>query len=391
MAKNISFSGSLKFVCIADVFQILGGNASTGVLKLKSPYAPHKGIIYFSKGNPVNASYGTLRGLNAIYPLFGWNDGEFDFSEEDVSSIDNLIRKSRMEIVLDALRLLDDGEIKKVGPQTFDQSRLKDKGTGREKEGLPAIKGPLNDYVNVVREDFYRDGEEIVKEGTHGKWIWTIYEGHVRVTKETENGSILIARLGEGCMIGTIRALLFGDYERNATVTAEGDVRLCLLDVEPYYREYASLSREFRRLLVSLDGRLRRLNDKAIDICLHGRSPKQQLQQGCKMDNFMPDRDLYTILRGNASIITRRPDGDLPILSLDQNDVFGKIPFMDIGHEPQSAIVLPSNDLKVEKLDVQGLENEYDRLTPTFKNLIFNIGSYITMTTNLIHHYNQSN
>lgn len=391
MTKNISLSGSLKFVCLADVFQILGSNASTGILKLKTPHAPHEGVIHFLKGNPVNASYGTVSGLKAIYLLFGWMDGDYTFSEEEVSSSNQTIKKSRMEIVLDALRMLDDGEIKKVGSPSIDLGETKDKKADKEREDMPAIKGPFNDYLHVVREDFFKDGEDIVKEGSHGKWIWTIYEGLVKVTKMTENGSLLLARLGEGCLIGTIRALLFGDYERNATVTAEGDVRLCLLDAEPYYHEYAALSREFRRLLISLDTRLRRLNERAIDIYFKRDKAKEQVRTGVKMRDFKPDTELYTIVEGNASIITRGPKGDLPILSLEQNDVFGNIPFMDIGHEPRSAIVLPSKDLKVEKLDIKDLEEEYNKLSPTFRNMIFNIGSYITMTTHLVHQYNQRN
>ena len=55
MTDNIVFSGSLLFLSLADVFQLLGGNTCTGILTLRSPYAADAGLVYFSEGNPVNA------------------------------------------------------------------------------------------------------------------------------------------------------------------------------------------------------------------------------------------------------------------------------------------------------------------------------------------------
>jgi Domain of unknown function (DUF4388)/Cyclic nucleotide-binding domain len=217
MADNIVFSGSLHFVSLADVFQLLGGNNCTGILNLRSRYSEYMGVIYFLNGNPVNASYGDLKGIKAVYAMFGWTDGNYEFYEEAFTQVDHVIKQSRMEVVLGALRMLDDGEIAIIGPPA-----PKDKGSEtQKKELLHAIKGPLVDYLYVIREEYYEDGAPIVKEGRYGKWLWVVYEGTVRVTKETARGPLILARLGEGCFIGTIRALLFGEYERNATVTAE--------------------------------------------------------------------------------------------------------------------------------------------------------------------------
>jgi CRP-like cAMP-binding protein len=88
------------------------------------------------------------------------------------------------------------------------------------------------DYLYIVDEEEYHDGRVVVKEGGHGKWIWVVLEGTVTVTKDTPKGSVTLARLGEGSYIGSFTSLLFQDLARSATATAEGDVRLGLLDTQ---------------------------------------------------------------------------------------------------------------------------------------------------------------
>ena len=392
MSKKKVFSGSLDFISLPDIFQILGGNGSSGVLKMESRNAPHTGVIYFRKGDPINAKYGPDKGIEALYSMFGWTDGEYSFREENVSHINRMIKQGRMEIVLDAMRMLDDGKIIKVGARSFDETKGHRTAQADVKQGPPVIKGPLLDYMHVIREDFYNDGEKIVEEGKHGKWIWAIYKGTVSVSTKTDNGSIIISRLGEGCFIGTVRALLFGEYERSATVTAEGDVQLCLLDSVPFHHEYASLSHNFRSLLLSLDGRLRELNKKAIE-CYTRKNSDRGFQKGFTpyVHKEIPQKELFSITEGTAQIVRQGPKGHLPLVSLNKNDIFGDIPFLDLGHEPRSASVLASRDLKTEKLDIQELTEEYDNLSDTFRNLIYNIGMYISMTTNLVDNYYNEN
>jgi hypothetical protein len=388
MSDNSVLSGSLSFVSLADIFQIIGGNGCSGILTLRSHYAPQAGMIYFDKGNPINASYGNLRGIKAIYMLFGWTDGEYSFFEEDMSQMDHLIRQSRMEIVLDALRMLDDGEISKVGPPSFLKEEPDEDKTDEIDVGLPLSKGPLVDYLYVIREEYYEDKSKIVREGKHGKWIWTIYEGNVKVTRSTPSGNVVLARLGEGCFIGTIRALLFGEYERNATVTAEGNVRLCLLDAEPLFHEFASLSMDFRSILLSLDHRLRMINDMAISRRVNNNTKELSTDNKIYINKFQAQNDLYIIKSGKADIIGQRPRRDLPLLSLDKDDIFGNIPFMDFGHEPKSASVMVSKDFDAVKLDAEGIIEEYNSLSCTFRNMIFNMCTNLFMTTKLVYSLN---
>ena len=190
MDAKIVFKGSLEFMSLADVFQVIGGNNSTGELSLRTRYAPNVGIIYFLNGNPVNSSLEKLTGLEALHSLFGWNEGEFEFNEKKIE-VDQEIRKNRMEIILDALQLIDDGVIKTIGPANPHNVIPFPSIDSDEDSRFPIIKGPAVDYGYVIREEIYDAGARIVNEGGFGKWIWIILEGTVRVVKQTSTGSTL--------------------------------------------------------------------------------------------------------------------------------------------------------------------------------------------------------
>ena len=391
MSGKVVLTGGLKFTSLADLFQIIGGNNSTGTLRISSQYTPDPGIIYFIEGNPVNATDGSLRGLEAVYSLFGRTEGNFEFVEGKVP-VEHAIKKSRMEIVLDALRMIDDGVIKKVEPPST-QEIFVDKAGKREetkKAGAPVIKGPAIDYLYILEEEEFYEGKTIVKEGTHGKWIWVLLEGKVKISKETQRGPLTILNLGEGCYIGTFTSLLFHDYARSATVTAVGDVRLGLLDTQRLAGEFYTLPNEFRSMLASLDRRLKKTTDRVVDLAMKNQGlqvPSKGLevvfQSGSKKE------DGYLITEGHAFVIGKTPKGLVPLLELEKDDVFGVIPFMEMGQEGRSASVAAQKGLKVQKLDVTALQNAYNQLSMAFKGMIFNVCTCVAYTTKLAYIYSQ--
>ncbi|MGA6925827.1 MAG: DUF4388 domain-containing protein, partial [Desulfosarcina sp.] len=95
MNESVVLSGSLGFLSLGDIIQLLGSSGSTGVLRLISRYAPDPGFIYFIEGNPVNAQNGETDGLDALYSLFGWVNGSFEFTREAILA-DKRITKARM-------------------------------------------------------------------------------------------------------------------------------------------------------------------------------------------------------------------------------------------------------------------------------------------------------
>ena len=388
MDNKSVFAGALSFISLPDVFQTLGTNTSTGRLQITSQYAPNPGVVYFEDGNPVNATMGPVNGLDAIYALFGWSEGKFEFFEEKIK-IGRVVNNSRMQIILDALRMLDDGLIEKTGPTPLPgapgaQAEKSKNGKGG---ALPVIKGPLVDYVYVISEDNFFDGGRIVKEGGHGRWLWVILEGMVDVTRETTDGSMAVARLGEGCFIGGFASLLRKEAMRTATVTAVGDVQLGVVDADVLSHQYSSLSTDFKRFLISLDTRLRRITDLAVELHMK-KSGKNTLPADTKpiIKRGSSKEELFVITEGETYVVGQTPKGDIPLLKLKKNDVFGYLPFMDIGHEPRFASILATKDVKVSKLDTESLQKEYEQLSGTFKNLVYNVGSCVSATTGLACH-----
>ncbi len=378
MESRSSLSGTLNFMSLAEIIQILGGNGSTGSLRISSRYSPTSGYIYFLNGEPVHSTCNGSQGVKALYDLFGWTEGEFEFNDGRVD-VSRTVRGNRMQIILDALRLLDEGRIKKVGPSKNDPSDCFGYGNIRS---IPVVKGPVPDYMYIVQEESFPDGSRIVQEGTYGNWIWVILEGRVDISRETDQGPLPVARLGEGCFIGTLLSLLHGVNRRTATATAVGDVQLGLLDTLRLSGEYASLSNQFKGVLLSLTSRLFKITDRTVGL-LMSQTVADMLNESdtALIDQRMLESGFFTIQKGQTWVVSRTRRGYLPLCTLSERDVFGSVPFLDIGHEPRLASVAAREGLKIEEADVEGLKREYERLSGTFKSLIHNVGSCIAETT----------
>lgn len=360
--------------------QLLGANSSTGVLRLISRYASEPGFIYFENGNPINASCGSRVGLEAIYSLFGWTDGQFEFTKENVSS-NRIITKSRMGIILEGLKMIDDGQVKKVGPDASHRQF----STSNDPNAVPVVKGPLVDYMYVADEEDFFDGEYIVEEGKHGSWIWVILEGVVEIVKETGKGPFSIIRLGDGSFIGSLASFLIQGHIRTATAVAVGNVQLGVLDSQRLAQEFARLTPELRGFLISLDKRLKQLNERAFEYQQNIpfdktllENKKSVIKQGTSEDS------LYVITEGSAFVVRQEDHGIVPLVQLTKGDYFGNVPFLDFGHEPEFASVLAPTNFKVRKVDMTPFRNEFNQMSTTFKNFVDNVASCVSVSTKVV-------
>ena len=378
MNNTVSLSGSLDFLNLGELLNLLGTNGSSGVLHVKSNYSSESGLVYLDKGNPINAVNGSLTGLDAVFSLFGWTDGHFEFVEEDVSC-EKAITKSRMEIILDGLRLLDEGKIKKIGPATAAKTPPGSKTISGK---LPLIKGPLVDYSYVVDEEGFHDGDEIVQEGNHGDWIWVILEGTAEIIKQTGGGPIEILRIGDGAFLGSVAALISGGRVRSSTVKAVGNVKLGMLDSQLLANELANVSAEFKSLLTSIDSRLKQVIEMAVAFKNNNnnlddltKNKKQLIKQG------QHEERLFTIKDGEVIIARQIEISYVPLVRLKKGDFFGRLPFLDMGHEPYSAAVFSSENLKLAAVDSEKLKSEHEGLSSTLKNIIEHLATSVSVTT----------
>ena len=378
---NSVLSGSLQFLSLGDVLQLLGSNSSTGVLRINSKYAQEPGLVYVLKGNPVNASAGSLAGLDAVNYLFGWVDGDFEFREESVNN-ENVIKKSRMELILDALSLLDEGQVEKLGPVSYD------KEPSEEGDILPIVRGPLVDYMYVVDEEQYYQGSEVAVEGKHGSWVWVVLEGVVDIVKETPKGPLTLLRIGEGAFIGSLASFSMGGYVRSASAVASQQIQLGVLDSQRLSTEYTRMPSELRSVALSLDTRLKEMTNNIVEFHSKKYSLKEYQEKYVKgkksiIKQGKADERLFSITKGEAYIVRQTDNIHVPLATLREGDFFGHVPFLDIGHEPYSASVFGSDNLETRPLDPEILQEGFGEISNTLKNLIEHTAICLSVTTKI--------
>ncbi len=378
MSGDVAFAGNLSFLNLGELLQLLGTTGSSGTVSIHNAHVAQPGIINIDKGNPINAASGSKTGLDALFSLFGWLDGQFEFVEEAVTC-EKTITKSRMEIILDGLRLLDEGQVKIIGPAV---AGSKPTDTAAKSGSLPLIKGPLVDYSYVVDEESFYDGDEIVQEGNHGNWIWVILEGIAEIVKETPRGTISLLRIGDGGFLGSVASLLLADNVRSATVTAAGNVQLGMLDSQLMTSELASQSIDYREFIRALDIRLKYVTNMIVDIYA-GDQKAFELIEGKKplIKQGQAEERLFKITSGDAIVARETDNGIVPLAHLQKDDFFGHVPFLDMGNEPHAASVFASPNLKLAALDPKALQKEHEQLSSTLQNVLAHLATSISVTT----------
>ena len=174
---------------------------------------------------------------------------------------------------------------------------------------------------------------------------------------------------------------------------AASDVQLGVLDTQRLTSEYATLSPQFRRLLGSLENRLREVTDNVISI-QQGKNNVKSLLKHAKLvirQSSSELGNLFTIAEGRALIVQHTDLGDLLVAKLGPGDFIGKIPFLDIGHEPLSASVFAESTFKVDKPDVSRLKGEFENLSAMFRGLIENVSTSVMVATRLAYDFHRRN
>jgi len=378
MKSNEVLKGNLSFINLGELLQLLGGNNSTGVLKLTSMYANNPGLIYLMDGNPINAECGDKKGLDALNSFFGWLDAQFEFINEPISST-KMIKKNRMEIILDGLRLVDDGVVPKLGRASLTQQPSM---VGKDASDLPVIKGPFIDYIYIVDEEEFTDGNEIVIQERFGSWLWVILQGTVEVIRILPEGSARIVRLTEGSFIGTIGSLIESGKTRSATCLSVGRVQLGILDFERIYREFKNISDKLKALLISLDKRFKEITTHCAEALLNKSLTANVSDLKAFITSENNNNKAYQIKTGKAVVVRKEGKYYIPICNLGPGDVVGDIPFLNTSHEPDSADVYVTKDFTADEIELTEAKSEYDDLSDTLRNLITHTASCTIVTTN---------
>jgi periplasmic protein TonB len=165
MTDQIVFSGNLRFISLTNVFKLIGENSCTGILSLRSDYTEFIGLIYFVNGNAINGSFGDLKGLKAVYSMFGWTEGNYEFCERELSHINPVIKQSSQEIIIQAFKMLTGGEIKRIGPLKPEQVATKIEET--ENEYFILIDEPSEQTPDTIHDNPREDEKPKANAITH--------------------------------------------------------------------------------------------------------------------------------------------------------------------------------------------------------------------------------
>jgi len=379
MSSNTVLRGNLSFLNLGELIQLLGSSGSTGVLKLTSLHTDAPGFIYIVDGNPIDAVFHDQKGQDVLNSFFGWLDATFEFSDERIQRTRS-IQKNRMELILDGLRMLDDGLIKTVGQAATSKTAAMDL---KDEAGIPIIKGPLVDYLYVVDEDEFSEGQEIVVQEKYGNWLWVILEGTVEVFRLLPDGQeVAISKLSEGAFIGSFISLKEKSNVRSATVSAITRVQLGVLDYHRILEEFSKISETLKDALISTENRLMQITT----IC--GNAQFKKIQFFKTNNGFKPftipektNEIILKITNGEAAIVKKINNHYLQLCILKQNDIIGNIPFLSTSHEPQSAQIFVSENFQTEEVSLADLKDEYDELSITLKNMAIHTSTCLSITT----------
>jgi CRP-like cAMP-binding protein len=235
-------------------------------------------------------------------------------------------------------------------------------------------------YV-LDEEDFF-DGEFIVEEGRHGNWIWVILEGVVEVLKDTQKGPLAIIRISDGGFIGSLSSFSIHGNMRGASAVAIGNVQLGVIDSQRLAQEHARLSLDMRRLISSLDRRLKQVTAKTVDYFV-SQAAVHPKQRGMKLliEQGSENNSLTIILQGSASIIRTTGDGWVHLGDLAEGDFIGVVPFLGLDHEPESASVWVTADFKAEPFDAGIFVKEYQSVSTTLRNIVDHVAHCIAVSS----------
>ena len=168
------------------------------------------------------------------------------------------------------------------------------------------------------------------------------------------------------------------------TVIARSHVHLGVLDTQRLASEFSSMPPELRGIITSLDRRLRQVTDRATDIYFKKdhleefiKDKKPLIKQGEK------DAKLFNITQGEAFVVRQMDKEYIPLARLYKGDFFGRLPFLEMGHEPYNASVFASEEnIEFSEVNSDDLQQNHDGLSITFRNFIENLGTCVSATSN---------
>lgn len=129
------------------------------------------------------------------------------------------------------------------------------------------------DYVPLVEK--YKDGDVIVTEGIISNNAYVVLSGKVRVVKTVQDRQVVISVLGKGDVFGEMG--LIGEAPRSATIIAEGEATLGIIDRKSFLAKMEAIPEDLRFVIKAMVNRLAATTEKLAQVGLKFESTQRVL------------------------------------------------------------------------------------------------------------------
>lgn len=160
--------GIMRNVSPTVFLQLMEMEAKTCTIRVLSKKSGMGGILYFIDGDLLDVRVGEIKGLDAAYKIFGWDDVTF-FIQNECAARENIINSPLQPIIMKAVGMKDEEESPEEAPDqeklndvakvAAEVERKKSKSSNLDNPGLPEEFIEPNKYGEGVKPSSQQKGK----------------------------------------------------------------------------------------------------------------------------------------------------------------------------------------------------------------------------------------